>query len=115
MGFDFIKCCLKKKCNFRNSAQDLLKHPWIKKREDKKLTRTRRKQTIINFTTYQNKNNFVSVVQSYLSSKKANQQERQQMAEVFNKIDKNKNGLISKGQLKSLFFDQTMIMDDEDI
>ena len=36
------------------------------------------------------------------------------MAEVFHKIDKNKNGFISMGELKSLFLDETIVLDNGD-
>lgn len=45
------------------------------------------------------KDSFTNLVQAYLTTKKIMQHERQDIADIFNKIDKNKSGFISAGEL----------------
>jgi Ca2+-binding EF-hand superfamily protein len=47
------------------------------------------------------------LVEGYLTTKKLMQDERQDLASIFSKIDKNKSGFISMGELSHLFKEET--------
>jgi Ca2+-binding EF-hand superfamily protein len=48
-------------------------------------------------------NNLISVIESYLSLKKVNQQERQELANLFNEIDSDGNGMIDVSEFVEIY------------
>jgi hypothetical protein len=54
----------------------------------------------------QRRNNFISLIESYLALRRITQEERQRLAEMFTSIDSDGNGVISREELVNTFQQQ---------
>ena len=114
-AIDFLQKALCKQMNDRLKADDLLKHKWleisIRRNSDLKLN----KQIVKNLQEYSYKDNFQRAIYSFLVTKLAHENERKLALKEFQKLDEDKNGVLTKGELTKGLKRLSIHIDQEDI
>ena len=99
---DLILKMLTKNYKDRPSAKDLIDHPWFKvapQENDEPICPS----VLKNISKFEAKNQLQRAIYFFMINNVVSKADKQELTEVFNKMDKNKDGVISRKELQEVF------------
>ncbi|OMJ69065.1 hypothetical protein SteCoe_33318 [Stentor coeruleus] len=104
MAKDLINQLLRVNPDDRMPIKDVIKHPWLSSVIIKSPSREDSAQYLVNLASFQSQLEIKKVFLKYISTFFLTNEERDDLFELFNYFDTDKNGIISRSELKDGFY-----------
>ena len=110
---DIIAKMLQKDVNLRITAKSALNHPWLHTAINHPIDRNKSIQILDNLQSFHPQKSLEKVTLSLIASQLTTKGEREEMLELFKKLDTDQSGTLSKSEIKNGFSLFKMITDEE--